>query len=107
MAAEREQTADDYAALAASIEEADYTVRSPATVHRGRPRKGRNRTPSRITSVRISEATLDVVEELASAEGRTTSDLIREAVEQYLARHLPSSGEGPHRDNAGTEAFRG
>lgn len=88
MNTENRRSNPDYEALASSIEDGDYTVLPPVVVHRGRPRNGESRVAARATSVRLPEATLALLEELAAAEQTTTSELIRTAANEFLARRM-------------------
>lgn len=88
---EKKRSAEEYAALADAIEDGDYEVVGPVTVHRGRPRKGEEREAMRATSVRLPETTLTLLEEFAAADHTTTSELIRAAADEYAARRLNST----------------
>lgn len=91
MTTEKPRSDAEYEALATAIEDGDYTVTGPATVHRGRPRKGEERASTRATTVRMPEATLAVLEEMAAAEKVTTSDIIRTAADEFIARRLTAA----------------
>lgn len=60
-------------------------------MHRGRPRVGdAKRGPSPTVRARLSEAEFAAFEQLRETTGRTQSDLVREAVHDYLGRHAPA-----------------
>ncbi len=54
-------------------------------VRRGRPSLGRGTVHSPQISIRVTTATRDQAAQRARAEGRTVSELTREALERYLA----------------------
>lgn len=47
----------------------------------------------KMMSVRVGAKAQRAVYRLAKATGRTQSDVVREAIEEYMAKHAP--GEGP------------
>jgi len=76
----------DYEDLATAIEKGDYDVVGSAPVVRGRPRTGVERVEARATSVRIPVTTLQELESLAAEDHTTVSEILRTAVDEYLAR---------------------
>ncbi|BBY99384.1 hypothetical protein AWC04_09895 [Mycolicibacterium fallax] len=100
MSAEDGLTSDDYAAMAQSYEEnpprrdemvGDPYV-SPSAMRMGRPRGGgepRGASPTR--ALRLPARLDEALEERASNTGSTVSELMREAVTEYLDRHGVSS----------------
>lgn len=58
-----------------------------STRRRGRPSVSGGSQHSPSVSVRVPEASMGKLDRLAEATGRTKSDLTREALEEYLARH--------------------
>ncbi len=63
----------------------DIAEETLAAIRRGRPSLGRGLARSPQISIRITEATRDRATQRARAEGRTISELTREALERYLA----------------------
>ncbi len=63
----------------------DIAEETLATVRRGRPSLRRGSVHSPQISVRVTEAIRDQTAQRARAEGRTVSELTREALERYLA----------------------
>jgi len=55
----------------------------------GRPRVGgaAGRGPSQQVRVRVTDATRDALEEIARAQGRSLSDVSRDALNEYIATH--------------------
>lgn len=99
MSTEKPRSDEEYESLATAIEDGAYTVTTGSTtVHRGRPRQGEDRVAMRATSVRIPEGTLALLEELAAADQVATSELIRIAADEFVARRLAARAPGPSRE---------
>lgn len=58
-----------------------------STRRRGRPSVSGGSQHSPSVSVRVPEASMGKLDRLVAATGRSKSDLTREALEEYLARH--------------------
>jgi hypothetical protein len=100
MAGEEKLTGDDYAAMAQSYEEnpprrdemEGEPYVAPSALRMGRPRGGgepRGASPTR--ALRLPARLDNALEEHASETGYTVSELLREAVAEYLERHGVSS----------------
>ena len=54
---------------------------------RGRPSLGRPGARSPVLQVRVSEPVHSELRRVAGAQGRTTSEILREALDEYLEKH--------------------
>lgn len=85
---------DDYAEqLSHAVNSGAATViTDPAEIRRrlgGRPRVGRGEGegPSAQVRVRVTSSTREALEHIATSKGRSLSEISREALDEYVARH--------------------
>lgn len=78
----RELTDADIEALAEEVERTDYDVEALRSRRRGRPTIGSG--PASVESVRLDPELSEALQRRAEDEGRTHSDVIREALRRYL-----------------------
>ena len=78
----RELTDADVEAIAADVERADYDVEELKARRRGRPLLGS--APAEVVPVRLDPELRRALEDRASAEDTTASEVIRRALRRYL-----------------------
>ena len=78
----RELTDADVEAIAADVERADYDVQELKARRRGRPLLGS--APAEVVPVRLDPELRRALEDRASAEAITASEVIRRALRRYL-----------------------
>jgi predicted transcriptional regulator len=75
----------DEAQIAAWAAEAERGYDVDALKRRGRGRPGRGAGPTQVVPVRLTSDELDLVDSLAGRDGKTRSDVLREALMAYAA----------------------
>lgn len=70
------------------------TIEDASRLALGRPRLGDERGPSRQFRVRTTDEMYTAVERVADSDGRRVSEVVREAIAEYLTRHTPTGRAG-------------
>lgn len=85
----RRITTAEVEAAADALERGDYEVTGVIYPRRGRGRPSLSESgdPSPKIQARVSDVTRSRLSEIARQQHRGTSDVVREALEEYLARH--------------------
>jgi hypothetical protein len=71
--------------IAAWAAEAESGYDAAALKKRGRGRPGRGAGPTQVVPVRLTQQEVELVDSLAGDEGKTRSDVLREALMAYAA----------------------
>lgn len=87
----KKRSPEDYAAMSRAMESGEYTVAGPldlgTSLQMGRPTGGQRRGASPTRTVRLSTELEKRLQAYASASHTRPSDVIRQALDEYLKRH--------------------
>lgn len=83
----RRITEDEAAAAAEALENDDVEIVDVTYPRTGRPSLGKPGSHAPRFDVRVPQEVKVSIEKLAHRQGRRSSDLVREALDEYLARH--------------------
>jgi hypothetical protein len=88
--ARAKRSANDYAEMSRAVESGDYTVAGPlemgSTLRMGRPVGESRRGSSPTRTIRLSAELNKRLDAYVSAEHTTPSEVMRRALDEYLAR---------------------
>ncbi|MFW0792443.1 ribbon-helix-helix domain-containing protein [Gordonia sp. CPCC 205515] len=90
-----ERSVEEYEEMARAAMDGEFTPSGPpedgSTLVMGRPRKGAEEGVSPVRAVRFPQQLLDDLERYAAETHTTTSEVVRRAAIEYLARHQESA----------------